>query len=266
MFARPQSAPADRSVLDSVLDQTDDLASRLSADDARKLDEYFESVRAVERRMDALEAHAREHGDLDPTRFPEAVDLRGRIDAHLADPARSGDFTERVAIMLDLVALAFRADATRVATIMLGNAVRGRSFSFLDPAIGSHHEISHHANEPAKLAQYTRIGAWHVGQFAALLERLRAIPEGDGTVLDSSLIVLGAGLRDGNAHDPHDLPILLGGNGGGTLDTGRHVAYPRDTPLCRLWWSLLARMGAPVARIGDASEGLPDLGPERDWV
>ena len=180
---------------------------------------------------------------------------------------RSGNHTEHVRLMLDILALAFWTDATRVSTFMFANAVSGRNFSFLDPAFGGHHQTSHHEGDATKLQHYTRMVAWHVEQYAYLLGRLRSFREGDGTVLDHSMIVFGAGLRDGNSHSPRNLPTLVAGRGGGTLATGRHVTYAPDTPLANLYLGLLRRAGVDAERFSDSTGELAGLGsPEFSGV
>ena len=161
--------------------------------------------------------------------------------------------------MLDLIALAFWSDSTRVSTFMFGNAVSGRNFSFLEGVKGSHHELSHHENKAEKLAPYQRINTWHVAQYAYLLEKLKSIKEGEGTLLDHSMILLGAGMSDGNAHNPRNLPIVLAGRAGGTLATGRHLRYEKKTPLTNLYRGMLARVGAPVEKFADSTGELPGL-------
>jgi hypothetical protein len=121
--------------------------------------------------------------------------------------------------------------------------------------------MSHHENKEDKLEQYKRINTWHVAQTAYMLEKMDSIPEGEGTLLDNSMVLFGAGMRDGNAHNPHDLPVLLAGRAGGTLASGRHLVYPKNTPLCNLYQSMLRRMGTPVERFSDSTgelEGLED--------
>ncbi|HVY68321.1 MAG TPA: DUF1552 domain-containing protein, partial [Verrucomicrobiae bacterium] len=160
---------------------------------------------------------------------------------------------------LDIVALAFWTDSTRIASFLFGNAVSGRNFSFLDGVSGGHHEISHHESKADKLEQYHRINRWHVEQYAYLLEKLRSYREGSGTLLDNSMILLGAGMRDGNSHNPHNLPLVLAGRAGGTLATGRHLIYPRNSPLSSLYVGMLNRMGTPVQKFADGFGELPGL-------
>ena len=169
------------------------------------------------------------------------------------------DYAEHVRLMLDMIALAFQTDTTRVATFMFGNEVSNQSFSFLPGVDGAHHSLSHHEKDPDKLRQYQLINRWHVEQFAYLLRKLREMKEGDTNVLDSSMVVFGAGIRDGNKHDPHNLPLLLGGRGGGRIPGGRHLVYTEDTPLANMYVSLLDAFGAPVERFADSTGRLPGL-------
>ena len=192
----------------------------------------------------------------DPAARAEIERLGSRIDLYL-DPARASErginHTEHVRLMLDIMALAFWTDSTRVSTFMFGNAVSGRNFSFVDGVKGSHHELSHHERKAEKLEPYKRIGIWHVEQYAYLLK------EGDGNVLQNSMILFGAGMRDGNAHNPHNLPLVVAGRGGGSLATGRHLTYDRDTPMANLHVGLMNRMGVPTERFADSTGELKGL-------
>jgi len=161
--------------------------------------------------------------------------------------------------MLDLMVLAFWTDSTRISTFMYGNAVSGKNFSFLDGVKGSHHQISHHENKPEQLEQYQRINTSHIQQLAYLLEKMEAIKEGPATLLDNSMVLFGAGMRDGNRHDPHNLPLVLAGRGGGTILSGRHLVFEKKTPLCNLYRSMLVRMGAPVDHLADSTGELAGL-------
>src|SRR5262249_48670116 len=143
-------------------------------------------------------------------------------DSVTADAQRT-DPRDLVRLMLDLIVLAFWTDTTRNLTFMFANDVSPRSFSFLDGASENHHGSSHHANNPDKIESYKVITRWHVDQFAYLLKRLQAISEGERTLLDNALIMCGSSLSDGNAHSPNNLPILLGGKGGGRIHSGRHL-------------------------------------------
>ncbi len=256
------AATRDRSVLDLVAGDARRLHHRLGAVDRAKLDEYLESVRAVERRIEWDAKRQRETAMSDPAARTAVEELGRRIDAY-SDPARlserAGNHTEHVRLMLDIMALAFWTDTTRISTFMFGNAVSGRSFAFLGSGFGSHHETSHHENNAAKLLQYQRINGWHVEQYAYLIEKLRGIREGDGSLLDQCMIVLGAGMRDGNEHSPKDLPIILAGRGGGTIATGRHVVHEAGTPLANLWLSMLRRVGVSAEKFADSTGELKAL-------
>ncbi|MFM7057499.1 MAG: DUF1552 domain-containing protein, partial [Planctomycetota bacterium] len=206
------------------------------------LDEYLDAVRAVERRIEFASK-------------PRPTAWEPGSAAEIAPPASGipADFREHITLMLDLMVLAFRTDSTRVASMMFANDVSGRNFSFLDGVTGSHHELSHHENNPGKISQYEAINRWHVAQFALLLQKLHEIPEGEGSLLDNCMILFGSSISDGNRHDPDNLPILLGGSAGGSLPTGQHIASKGQTPLCNLYTSILDRMQIPVEQFGDST-------------
>ncbi|HZL36578.1 MAG TPA: DUF1552 domain-containing protein [Tepidisphaeraceae bacterium] len=257
----------DRSVLDLVAQDAGDLRKRIGATDQRKLDEYLESVRSVEKRIDFNTHRRAEENHLSPKALQEIEALDKRVQLWINHPGRErlnsihvgADHTDHVRLMLDLMVLGFWSDSTRVSSFMFGNAVSPRNFSFLPGVHGGHHEISHHKNQAEALAQYQLINTWHVQQFAYLLTKMRDIPEGAGTLLDHSMLLFGAGMRDGNSHNPHNLPLVLAGQANGQLATGRHIAYAPKTPLCNLYVDLLDRMGAPVEHFGDSTEKLAGL-------
>ena len=157
-----------------------------------------------------------------------------------------------------MVVLAFRSDLTRVLTFMFANEGSNRSYPFLGVK-GGHHQISHHGGDEQKIRRIRAINRFHTSQLSYFLQALKDAPEGDGSLLDHCMVVYGSGIRDGNRHDHHDLPILLAGRGGGTLTPGRHVRYPKETPLCNLYLSLLDRFGVDVPRFGDSTGRLPGL-------
>lgn len=235
-----------RSLLDMALEDAKGLRGRLGRDDQIKIDEYLESVRAVERRIEfSLKPDPREWK-------PEARDA-------LPPPPGEkvpADFREHVKLMLDLMVLAFQTDSTRVLTFMFANDVSGRNFSFLPGVAGGHHDMSHHENRAEKIEQYRTITRWHVEQYAYLLGRLHSIREGEGTLLDNSMILLGSSFSDGNRHDPNNLPIVVAGKAGGALRTGLHVASPADTPLCNLYVTMLNAAGVEAESFGDSSNPL----------
>nr|WP_233206998.1 DUF1552 domain-containing protein [Bremerella cremea] len=243
-----EKAESYQNLLDFVLEDARRLRPRLGRDDQFKMDEYLDSVRAVEKRIEFATKGDR--------------DWQPEIDEHalaMAKPGVPAEFRDHIGIMLDLIVLGFQTDSTRVASLMFANDVSGRNFSFLDGVKGGHHEMSHHENKKEKIEQYQRINRWHVEQFATMLGKLQAIQEGDGTLLDNCMILFGSSMSDGNRHDPDNLPILLGGRGGRTLNSGRHLAADGQVPLCNLYLAMLDRMGVAVEAFGDSTGPLKDL-------
>jgi hypothetical protein len=157
-----------------------------------------------------------------------------------------------------LLALAFQTDMTRIATFMFGNEGSNRGYSMVGAKDG-HHALSHHRNNEEMIAQLKRIDRYLVGQYAAFLAKLRSIKEGEGTLLDNCMVLYGSGIKDGNAHTHHDLPILLAGRAGGKLLPGRHMQVLEGTPLNNLFLSMLDRMGARTAEVGDSTGPLKGL-------
>jgi hypothetical protein len=250
---RQDSAFAQRetALLDLVLDDARRLRSRLGTTDRRKMDEYLDSVHSLEQRLDRLTEGRRDwapRADYDPARQPRDM------------PEETPDeHAERVELMLDMIALAFQTDTTRISTFMFGNSVSNINFSFLDGVKGAHHSLSHHQKEEDNLRQYQLVNRWHVAQFARLLQKLKSMPEGEQSILDNSAVLFASDLRDGNAHDPHNLPILLGGRCGGRIATGQHRVYEKDTSLSNLYVSMLDALGAPVERFADSTGPLPGV-------
>ena len=167
------------------------------------------------------------------------------------------EYAEHVRLMFDLLVLAFQTDTTRIATFMFGNEGSTRPYPFLGVPEG-HHDLSHHGGDRAKHEKIRKINRFHIEEFARMLGRLRETREGDRSILDNSIIVYGSGISDGDRHNHDDLPVLLVGKGGGTLDTGRHVAYSPQ-PLNNLYLSMLDRMGVPCERLGDSTGRLEKL-------
>ncbi|MCA9321632.1 MAG: DUF1552 domain-containing protein, partial [Planctomycetes bacterium] len=233
----------DRSVLDLVRSEAGSLARRLSRRDRGKLSEYLDSVRELERHLEAFDDRT------PPASVPEAFEF-----------AHPQDHEARVDFLLDLMVTAFRTDTTRVASLMFGNAVSGRNFSFLDGVKGGHHELSHHENKAEKQQQYGLIVRWHVERFARFLDRLAALEEEDQTLADRTCALFASGIRDGNSHDPHDLPILLAG---GALSRPGKLQLPRHSPLCGLYIDLLHWFGDQDERFGDADRRLGALQDRR---
>jgi hypothetical protein len=246
--ARPNDPDRDRrnrlrnSVLDSALEDARGLQGKLGGADRQKLDEYLTAVRELEQRIaraDKLPPVTPPKGTAKPEGIPR-------------------ELPEHLKLMADLLVLAFRTDVTRVATFMFAREGSNRPYPFVGVSEG-HHELSHHQNDPKKLAKIKAINTFHVEQFAYLLGQLKAVKEGDGTLLDHCLIAYGSGNSDGNRHNHDDLPILLAGRGGGTVKAGRHLRYPQNTPLNNLWLALLDRVGAPTDRLGDSTGKLAGL-------
>jgi len=246
----PGANDDNRALLDLVFEDAKTLRGKLGRDDKFKLDEYLDSVRDVERRLEFFS-----HPDprqWHPSTTPE-------LNA-AAPPGAPGDYQQHVRLMLDLIALAFQTDSTRIGTFMFANDVSSKNFAQLIPGTsGSHHEFSHHQNKAEKYEPYSKINRWHAEQLAYLLDKLRAVREGERTLLDNSMILFGSSMSDGNRHDPANLPIILAGRAGGKIESGRYLALPKDTPLCNLYVSMLDRMGTPVEAFGD-STGALDLG------
>nr|WP_286177333.1 DUF1552 domain-containing protein [Rhodopirellula sp. JC639] len=243
------AAQRDRLLLDRVLEDANELKHRLGASDRQRMDEYLQSVRSVEKRLQNQDAGGAKQ-------WQPLVKLERK---NRPPEERPDEYVEQVRLMLDMIALAFQTDTTRVCTFMFGNAVSGRNFSFLDGVSGGHHDTSHHQNNEEKLRQYQLINRWHVEQYAYLLGKLRSMKEREGTVLDNSMILYGSGLRDGNSHNPHNLPILLGGSGGGRIATGQHLSFGRDTPLANLYAAMLNAFGTGQEQFADSTGILPGV-------
>lgn len=256
----------DESVLDLVAEDARRLQRELGGTDRQKLNEYLESVRSVEKRIEFETRRQREEVLVDPLARKEIERLGQRVDAFdpFRDPGKASErgirHTEQVRLMLDIMALAFWTDSTRVSTFMFGNAVSGKDFTFLDGVKGGFHENSHHEGKADKLEMYRRINRWHQEQFAYFLDRLKSIREGEGNLLDHSMILCGAGMRDGNSHNPENLPLVLAGRAGGSLAPGRHLKYAVRTPMANLHLALLQRAGVDVKKFADSTEALPNLG------
>jgi hypothetical protein len=235
------SARSDKLLLDRVLEDARELRDRVGVSDRRRIDEYLSVVRALEERLERASGAARSdwkaRAALDPAAQPEGIPK---------------EFPEHVRLMLDMIALAFETDTTRIATFIFGNEVTNQSFAFMGIR-GGHHDQSHHQKDPERLRQYQLINRWHIEQYAYLLRKLRGMKEGDGTVLGNSMILFGGGIRDGDKHDPHDLPIVLAGRAGGRIATGQHLVCDPDTPLANLYVSMLDAFGTPVERFADST-------------
>jgi hypothetical protein len=213
------------------------LSHRLGARDRSKLGEYLEAIRDVERRIQRAEEQSSR--ELPVIEQPAGV------------PAT---FEEQAKLMFDLLALSYQADLTRVSTFMMGHEVSSRAY----PEIGvpdAHHPLSHHQGDVEKIAKCTKVNLLHMQMFSYFVEKLRSTPDGDGSLLDHSLLMYGGGISDGNQHSHLNLPILLLG-GAGQFKGGRHIKYPQNTPLANLHLSVLDKLGVPVDSFGDSTSKL----------
>lgn len=247
LFGSAEQRRRDKSILDAVREQAQDLKASVSRADTRKLDEFFESVRDVEKRVE--NANADSGSRWRPSVMPV-----------LERPSRRPEEREAHArLMLDLMVLAFQTNTTRVSTFMFDNGGCTGNFTFLPGVTEEWHAASHHRDRPEIKRQYEAINRWHVEQLAYLLGKMDAIPEGDGTLLDHSMVLMGSGLADGNKHTASNLPLVLAGGGNGTIRTGRAIAYPEHTPFARLFVSIAQRMGVEVPSFADATQPLDRL-------
>jgi hypothetical protein len=225
-----------RSILDSVILDVTRLLTGLGPSDRAKLTEYLEAIRDVERRIQMAEQQASSQ-ELPTMERPVGV------------PAT---FEEHAKLMFDLQVLAWQCDLTRVITFMMAREQSQRAY----PEIGvpePHHPLSHHGNKPEMVAQVLKIDIYHARMFAYYLEKLRATPDGDGSLLDHSMIVYGSGMSNGSGHDYHKLPIVLAGGGAGKIKGGRHLRYKDDTPLTNLFLTVLDKLGIPMEKLGDST-------------
>ena len=233
----------DRSILDAISSDLARLQREIGAGDQARVAQYLDAVRAIERRIQLSEQKDTELPELErPVGIPES-------------------YREHVELMFDLTALAYQVDMTRGFTFMLGRELNGRAY----PEIGipdSHHGLSHHRYDPEKLAQLAKINTYHVSLFTHFLDELANTPDGDGSLLDHSLLMYGASLSDSNKHSHFDLPLLLVGGGAGQLKGGRHLQYPRDTPMTNLLVSQLDKAGVRLDDgLGDSTGRLVELAP-----
>ena len=232
--ARLRRENENKSVLDFVLGQTKSLQRNLGTNDRQKLDEYLTAIRDVEKRIE-------QNGKMPPP-VPEGA---------MGDMEGEYTFERHMRLMFDLMTLSFQTDSTRVATFLVSHDGGNRPYPFAGVPSG-HHSMSHHGNNPEKLANLAKIDKWHVTQFAYFLEKLKSVKEGEGTLLDNSMIVYGSGLSDPNQHLNDNLPTLLAGRGGGTITPGRHIKLD-PTPMTNLYLSMLHRAGIKAERFGDSS-------------
>jgi hypothetical protein len=245
----------DRSVLDNVLGDAKRLAGEIGLSDRRKLDEYLDSVRDIETRIERASQEQRLEG-WKPT-LQQANMAR-------PDDDLPQDVPQHMKLMLDLIVLAFQMDKTRIATCMLNNDLSQMNFGFLDGVAGSLHlDLTHNGRDPELEAMYLKTNQFHVQQFAYLLDQMKQIDEGGTSLLDNSLMLFGSNLFNGDLHEADEMPLLLAGRGGGSLKTG-HVHDYRERVsekrrACSLYLSLMDRMGVSLQQFGDTNERLAEI-------
>jgi hypothetical protein len=230
-----------RSILDFVADDTKKLQTNLGPTDRRKLDEYLSSIREIERQIQNAE---KDNAQINPG-----------MEKPYGVPA---DFSEHFKLMTDMITVAFQADLTRVLTFLVTREGTSRAYREIGIPDG-HHPLTHHRNDPGMMDKVTQINTYHVQQFAGWLEKLKSIKEGDGSLLDNSMIVYGAGLSDGNRHAHDDLPTLIAGRGGNFIRPGRRIVYRRETPMSNLFLTMMDRMGVRAEHFGDSTGRLDGL-------
>jgi hypothetical protein len=242
------AAKMDTLLLDRVQGDAKRLRAQIGSADRIRLDEYMSVMRSLEERVERASGVKK-----------TVWKARVPIDPKAVPPDNPTSHQEHVQLMLDMIAIAFQSDTTRVSTFMFGNAVSNVSFRFLPGVSAGHHDVSHHQDDPDKLRQYHLINKWHIEQYAYLLRKLKSMKEGDSTVLDNSMILFGSALKDGNHHEMHKLPLVLAGHGGGRIATGQHLLSTEDSPLANLYVSMLDVFGTPVERFADSTGPLQGL-------
>ena len=239
--ARQRRIQENRSILDALLADVRKLQGSLGAGDREKVSQYVDAVRDVERRIQKAEQQS--DRELPVLEKPSGIPDR---------------YEDHVRMMFDLQVLAFQTDLTRVSTFIMSREVSSRTYPELgipDP----HHPISHHQDDPSKIEKLAKINAFHISLFAHYLDRLRATPDGDGSLLDHVMISYGCGISDSNQHLHDNLPILVAGGGGGRISGGRHLRFAPDTPMTNLLLSLLDKMNVPMDQLGDSTGQLREL-------
>ncbi len=238
--ARAQRDQLNKSILDLVAEDARSLQHHLGYTDKQKLDEYLTSIRDIERRISNSGREAAKLPDnAKPTGIPDS-------------------YEQHIRLMFDLLALSFQTDTTRIGTFMLAHDGSNRSF----PEIGvpdMHHGISHHQDDPHKLEKLAKIDEYYSRQLAYFLEKMKGIEEGEGSLLDHSMILFGSGISDPDRHNHEDLPVLIAGGANGTIKTGRHLNLKEETPMCNLYLSMLDRMGVQETRFGDSTGRLEQI-------
>src|SRR5678810_739870 len=229
-----------RSILDFVTDDARSLRGSLGPTDQRKLDEYLGSIRAIEEQLTRAERES-------------------AVDPHMDKPyGVPSDFAEHFRLMTDMITVAFQADLTRVVTFLVTHEGTSRAYREIGIADG-HHPLTHHRNQIELMDKVARINLYHMEQFAQWVGRLKNTPDVDGSLVDNSMLVYGAGLADGNSHIHSDLPTLVVGRAGGYIKPGRRIVYRKETPMCNLFLTMMDRMGLHMDQFGDSTGHLNAL-------
>lgn len=247
--------PVDRSILDAVREDSRHLVARVNGGDRHKLNEYFEGIRDIEKRIERASQEERLEGWRPTLAAPDLPRPKDGLPQVIPD---------HMTLMLDIIVLAFQMDRTRVATLMLNNDLSQMNFRFLEGVQGALHlDLTHNGRAAEKEAMYLKTNQFHIAQFAYLVERMKQIREGEGSLLDHSILMLMSSLYDGDLHTAEQLPILLAGRGGGTLEPGRILDYmdrgDDNRKVCSLHLALMEKMGVPLTQFGDASSKLAEL-------
>ena len=239
--ARARRLAMRQSILDRVIDDTERLVSTLGGTDRRKLDEYLTSIREIERQIQRAAT--------------DGITIEPGIQKPFGIPV---EFRDYFRLMTDMMLVAFKADITRVSTMMVGREGSTRSYAEIGVPDG-HHPLTHHMGNMSMLDRVRKINVLHATLFAEFLRKLKDTPEGDSNLLDQSLIAYGAGIADGNVHTHDQLPTVLAGRGGGSVRPGRHITYQRETPVTNLFTSMIERVGVPPEYLGDSTGPLHGL-------
>ncbi len=240
--ARAKRERYSRSILDFVMEDTQQLEGKLGPTDRHKLDEYLYAIRELEKQIEAAERNAKDR-PMPTLEVPAGVPV---------------DFADHARLMFDLQAIAFQADLTRISTFMMGREGSNRAYREINVP-EAHHGLSHHRNNPEWIEKLAKINHFHMEQFAYFIGKLKSIPDGDGTLLDHTMVVYGSGISDGNRHLHDNLPVLFVGGGASAIKGGRHVRYKQETPMANLFLTMLDRMGVRPESIGDSNGKLDHL-------
>ena len=248
-----QKALGQRSVLDAVLTRSKSLSNNLSAYDKKKMDQYFSSIRALEKRLDnIITPPSPVPGGWRPSL---AADQAGKFRPSEKTPGNAELYMD---VLIDMMVLGMWTDTTRVATLMMGHGLSRKNFAFLDGVNNDHHVTSHHRNQPQLIKEYKIISRWHVERLQRMMDKMALIDEGGSSLLDNSLLLFGAGMSQGNTHSGSNIPILLAGKAGGAMKTGRHIQTAKNTQHSNFLLSVLQKMGVEREQFGK-SNGTVDL-------